>query len=274
MRAGLHIGALRVLEEAQGSLSFPDGIWGCSAGAVVATAVAFNLTASQIHSLFLNHLDLSQVLPPPRLEALADLMTKKGFFSMDRYEQALVSAFQSEGIDLTTKTIGDAPQPLCIVASNLTTHNPTVFTKNVRILDALRCSSCIPIVFQPQVLYNHVYLDGGVFVDCMSSVAPPDSLVVHITDPGEKLYTQELPEMSLSTYLHRVYRSIRGRPTGPNVLWLQNSTIGVLQDMTPEDKETLVREGVSQTRAFLAKRFPNELKDSVRRALPREVCEE
>jgi hypothetical protein len=160
------------------------------------------------------------------------------------------------------------------VASNLTTHNPTVFTKQVRILDALRCSCCIPFIFQPQVLYNHVYVDGGVFVDCMTSIAPSDSLVVHISDPGEKLYTQDIETISLPTYLHRIYRSMRKHPQGVNVLWLQNTTIGILQDMTPDEKAMLVREGDSQTLAFFAKRFPNELKDAGRRALPTEVGEE
>jgi hypothetical protein len=240
----------------------------------LATAVAFNLTASQIQTLYLKHMTLSEALPPPRLESLADLVTKKGLFSMSQYENAIVTAFASQGIDLTDKTIADAPQPLYIVASDLTTHNPTVFTKQVRILDALRCSSCIPFVFQPQVLYNHVYVDGGVFVDCMSSIAPPESLVLHISDPGEKLYVQDLESISLSTYLHRIYRSMRRHPSGSNILWLQNATIGILQEMTPEEKERLMDDGDSQTLAFFTKRFPDELKDAGRGALPREVGEE
>lgn len=261
VRAGLHIGALQALERAQGHLRFPDGIWGCSAGAVVATAVAFQLTASQIATMYADHLQISEILPRPRLDALGDLLTKKGLFPMDRYEDALVKAFRTQGIDLVGKTIADAPQPLYIVASNLTTHNPTVFTKQVGVLEALRCSSCIPFVFQPQVLYNNVYLDGGVLVDCLTSIAPPEALTLHISEPGDAVYAKDLESLSLPAYLQRIYRCLRGRPFGPNLLWLQNATVGLLQDMTPAEKESLLREGASQTLAFLAKRFPDKLKD-------------
>lgn len=274
VRAGLHIGALQALERAQGHLNFPDGIWGCSAGAVVATAVAFNLSSSQISTMYANHLQMSEILPRPRLDSLAELLSKKGLFAMDRYEEALLKAFRSQGVDLAGKTIADASQPLYIVASNLTTHNPTVFTKQVGILEAIRCSSCIPFVFQPQILYNNVYLDGGVLVDCVASIAPPEALTLHIADPGDTIYAKDIESMSLPTYLHRIYRCLRGRPSGSNILWLQNSTIGILQDMTSEEKESLIRDGDSQTLAFLTKRFPDKLKDSVRGALAREVREE
>jgi hypothetical protein len=198
----------------------------------------------------------------------------KNLFSMEIYERAIVTAFKTHGIDLTDKVIADAPQPLYIVASNMTTHNPTVFTKQVRILDALRCSSCLPILFQPQVLYNHVYLDGGLFVDCLSSLTPSDCLVLHISDPGEKLYASELETIPLSAYLHRIYRSMRGRPTSSNVLWLQNSSVGLLQEMTPEQKDALCAQGTSQTLAFMSKRLAKERQESIDGALAGKVGED
>jgi len=268
VRAGLHVGALRALEAHRGSLVFPDGVWGCSAGAVLATAVAFKLSAAQIAGLYHVHMDVSSVIPTPKLSALADLATSKGLFTMDVYERAIINAFKTYGIDLTDMVIADTPQPLYIVASDMTTHNPTVFTKQVRILDALRCSSCLPIFFQPQVLYNHVYLDGGVFVDCLSSLTPSDCLVLHISDPGEKLYASELESMALTTYFHRIYRSMRKAPTEPNVLWLQNSTISILQDISDAEKVALAGSGESQTLAFLSKRAPQEVEKSVGGAPP------
>jgi hypothetical protein len=273
VRAGLHVGALKALERLRGSLVFPDGIWGSSAGAVLATAVAFNLPAAQIEELYLKHMNITTVFPTPKLSVLGDLVTSKGMFPMDRYEAAILRAFAEYGIDLSTKTIADAPQPLYIVASNMTTHNPTVFTKQVRLLDAIRCSSCLPLIFQPQILYNNVYLDGGIFVDCLNSIAPADTLVLHISDPGEKLYASELESISLATYLHRVYRSIRSRPSTSNVLWLHNTTIGMLQDLTDEDKTLLIAQGYSQALALIPKRFPKEVKDSGDSSLPSVVGE-
>jgi hypothetical protein len=261
VRAGLHVGALKALEAQQGHLQFPGGLWGCSAGAVIATAVAFNLTAAQIDTMFRTHMNLVDVFPPPRLQSFADLFTKKGMFPMDAYEQAILVAFDSQGIDLRDKRISDTLQPLHIVASNLTLQAPVVLTKQVRILDALRCSSCIPMVFQPQILYSNVYLDGGVFVDCLDSIVDPDCLVLHISEPSRSLYAQEIESLSLNDYLYRVYRSVRGRPSGTNVLWLQNSSVGFLQELTDAQKAELIEQGASQTAAFLTKRLAKERKD-------------
>lgn len=273
VRAGLQIGALKALEAQQGHLQFPDGLWGCSAGAILATAVAFNLTTTQIETMFRSHIKMETIFPPPRLQSVADLFTKKGVFSMDAYEQTLISAFASQGIDLRGKRLADAPQRLSIVASNLTTHSPTVLTNQVPILDALRCSACIPLVFQPQVLYSNVYLDGGVFVDCLESVVKPDCLVLHISEVAQSLYPQDLTSLSLTDYLYRIYRSMRGRPTGSNVLWLRNTTIGVLQDVTDEEKTQLIAEGASQTLAFLTKRLAKEREEVLSGALPGVVDE-
>ena len=274
VRAGLQIGALRALEETRGSLVFPDGYWGCSAGAIVATALAFNLTVAQIAHLFQSHMALSKSMPPLRLSSFADLPTTKGLFPMDQYEAHIVEAFRLYGIDLTTKTIADAPHPLHIVASNMTTKMTTIFTKQVRILDAIRCSSCLPFVFQPQVLYNNVYLDGGVMVDCLDSLVPDDCLVLHISELPTHLYASRLETMDFTSYLYAIYRCARTRPVKPNVLWLRNSSVSILQELTSEQKEALVEDGYSSAVAFLTKRVAKERKDVSGGALPAVVCEE
>lgn len=273
VRAGLQVGALKALEAAWGTLELPDGYWGCSAGAVVATGLAFKLNASQIEHLFRTRMQLSSVLPPLRLSSFADLTTTKGLFAMDRYEAELVESFKEYGIDLTDKRMEDAPLPLRIVATNLTTQTTTIFAKQVRILDALRCSACIPLVFQPQVLYNNVYVDGGVSIDCLDSVVPEDCLVLHISEVARPVYSSQLPDMDLSTFFYSVYRTSRGRPTSPNVLWLRNATIGVLQELTPGDRELLIADGMSSTQAFLGKRLLKERKDVSGSPLPGVVRE-
>jgi len=251
------------LERLRGSLQFPEGIYGCSVGSILATAVAFNLNSAQIRSLFETYFDLQRFVPQLRLSSLTDLSAKKGLFSMDMLESTLVEAFQSQSIDLRNKLISDAPQPLYIVASNMTSHMTTVFSGHVPILDAIKCSSCLPIVFTPQILYNQVYLDGGVLLDSLGSLAPPDCLTLHISSPSETIFPSEVSDMSLATYLHRVYRGMRNKPPTRNTLWLYNNTVSILQELSPADKTLLVEEGYSQTLAFLSKRFPKELNKSI-----------
>lgn len=274
VRAGLQVGALKALEAYQGHLQLPDGLWGCSAGAIVATGLAFGLSVAQMERIYREHLDLTRIVPPPRLTALTSFPTTKGLVSMAAFETEVLAAFKTVGLDLTDMCIEDAKVPLRIVASDLTSQRPTAFTGRVRVLDALKCSACIPFVFEPQVLYGHVYVDGGVSVDCLSSIVPSDCLVLHISDSGTPLYPSALPTLGLSDYLYRIYRNSRGRPRGSNVLWLRNSTVGVLQDLTATDKDGLMAEGDSQMRAFLAKRLAQEGDEPVNGTLPAEVREE
>jgi len=210
--------------------------------------------------MFIKYFHTDKFVPQIRLSSFADLMTKKGLFSMNAIETTLIEAFQSQNIDIGEKTIADAPQKLYIVASNMTTQNVTIFSGKVRILDAIKCSSCLPIVFEPQILYNQVYLDGGIFVNSLASIAPEHAIILHISPPAENIFPNEIGEMTIPVFLHRVYRNMQSKPTHKNLVWLQNNTIGILQDLKPEDKELLYNEGYSQTLAFLTKRFAQELK--------------
>jgi predicted acylesterase/phospholipase RssA len=255
VRGGLHVGALAAIEKIRGNLQFPDGIYGCSVGAIVATAVAFNMTSKQIHAMFIEHFHTNKFIPQIRLSSFTDLMTKKGLFSMNAVETTLIEAFQSQNIDIKDKTIADSPQKLYIVASNMTTQNVTIFSGKVRILDAIKCSSCLPIVFEPQILYNQVYLDGGIFLNSLASIAPENAIILYISPPAENVFPSEIEEMTIPVFLHRVYRNMQINPTHKNLVWLQNNTIGILQDLKPEDKELLYTEGYSQALAFLTKRL-------------------
>jgi NTE family protein len=259
VRGGLHIGALAAIEKIQGNLQFPDGIYGCSIGSIVATAVAFGLQSKQIQEMFNTHMDLARILPELRLSNITDFTTRKGLFSMDLIEKSLIEAFRSQNIDLVNKTLKDAPQKLYIVASNMTTKNPTIFQDNVPILEAIKCSSCLPFIFEPQVLYNHVYLDGGVMVESLDTIVPKTCLVVHISELGVPIYANQLKDMSISAFMYRIYRCTRGKFKGENVLWLRDETIHILQQLNDQDKKYLYDQGYLQTTAFLTKRFPKEL---------------
>jgi predicted acylesterase/phospholipase RssA len=260
VRGGLHIGALAALEKFKGNLDFPEGIYGTSVGSIVATAVAFGLKSSQIREMFDKHFHMESILPPIRLSNLVDSPTKKGLFSMDMLEKTVLEAFDSQGVDLRGKKIADAEQRLYIVASNMTTMRTNILTCGIPVLDAIKCSSCLPFVFVPQVLYNQVYVDGGVFMDSLVSVVPETCLVIHISSAGEPMYPSEMESMSLAKFLHSVYRGTRNRVSGKNVLWLQNESVHILQSIGPKEKALLYNEGFSQTRTFLTKRFPEELK--------------
>jgi NTE family protein len=164
----MYIGALRELSRHQ-DLVFPDGVYGVSVGAIVGTYIAFGLPLDLgIEEAF----KISSFIPEPDYSKLPEMISMKGVFPMDVLETNLINMFLTKGVDLRTKVIGDAKMPLYILASNLTKGKPTIFSKNVPILDALKCSCCIPGVFRPQILYNQVYVDGDLFVPSVDKCIP------------------------------------------------------------------------------------------------------
>ena len=259
VRGGLHVGALAAVESLRGSLNFPGGVYGSSVGAIVATAVAFGMRAGQIRAMFDEHFYLHRFLPPLRLANVTRLPDTKGFFAMDTLTEMLLSAFQSQNVDLRDKMIADAPQKLYIFASNMTTRKVNLLTGNIPVLDAIKCSCCLPFIFEPQILHNQVYMDGGIIADSLETYVPADCLVFHIGASSEPLYASDVASMPMAMFAHAIYRSLRATPRQPNVVWLQNDTIKMLQELDAQDKKLMFDQGYSQTAGFWAKRFPEKL---------------
>lgn len=176
----LHIGALQELSKFQ-KLEFPDGIYGCSIGSVIGTYLSFGLPIDEkTVALTKKYLSMDRVIGKPTFQDLTNAFSSKGLFTMDAFQSSIIDMFNEVDIDIKSKRIGDAQMPLYIVASNLTKGVPTVFSKDVPILEALKCSCCIPGIFKPQELYGQLYIDGGLFVPSLSTITP-DALHFSLT---------------------------------------------------------------------------------------------
>jgi len=172
----LHLGALRELSKYQ-PLIFPDGVYGYSVGAIIGTYVAFGLSLDE--NLAKKHLSFDKILPKPTFSDISNVFSDKGLYSTDLLRSELISLFNESGLDIENKKLSDASMPLYILASNITKGTTTTFTKDVGVLDALLASCCIPGVFKPYDLYGQLYVDGGLFVPCLSAIIP-DALVLFL----------------------------------------------------------------------------------------------
>ena len=257
-RGGLHLGALQALEDWKGDLVFPDGIYGASAGAFLAVAIAFGMKLEAIRVMYDKYFTLSKFLPEPTLDHALTAFERRGMFSMETLMTLVVTMFQEQGIDLRGKRCCDAQQPLYIVASNMTTGYPTLLTGRVSVLDALRCSSAIPVVFEPQLLYGDVYLDAGVHLRCLGTIVPKETMVIHISGGVTKI----TPKSTLPEILFACYSGRASSYFGPNICRIRKVSFGILGELTQADREYLVWEGYSQTRAFLTKFAGKELPKS------------
>lgn len=202
----LQIGALRELAKYQ-KLDFPDGVYGCSVGSLIATCICFRIPLDdKFVTEMTTGISYSKVLPKPTFQDLTSIFASKGMFDMKQFEEVVVDWFSRFDIDIRSKRIGDTEIPLYIVASNITKGVPTVFSKSVPILDALKCSCCIPGVFKPQELYGQLYVDGGLFLPSMTKIAP-DSLYLHLNKQKSeyRITPQNIGSISPVDFIKDIY---------------------------------------------------------------------
>lgn len=201
----LHIGALLELSKHQ-PLVFPNGIYGSSVGSIIATYVAFELPLSKMVPLMREYLSMDKLTPKFKFENISSAFSTKGLYSMDVFETTLIEMFDKAGLDLKDTKIGEAHMPLHIVSSNISKGIPTIFSKDIRLLDALKCSCCIPGLFRPIELYGQLYVDGNIFAPCIASVVPKDTFVLSLLKQRKHTITPSLIEsMSPITYLDELY---------------------------------------------------------------------
>ena len=250
MRGAAHLGALKALQETNGSLEFPNGIYGSSVGAIAAALVAFNIPVETIEKVFKKYHKRSAWIPTPTISHAWSITTRKGLFPMDMLRDAIVSVFVECGIkDIDTKRICDAPQPLFVIASNMSTRRPAILTGEVPLLQALLCSCCIPGIFEPQVLYGDIYLDAFVYTRRLENIVPPGTLVLVLREAGEKI----TPKSSLSDILFACVIGNSKSHESIDVCYFKNLKIGMVDDVTDKQRDEMIQEGYSQTLAFLSK---------------------
>jgi hypothetical protein len=271
IRGFLLFGGLKAVEEHQGNLNFPDGVYGCSVGAVIATGVAFGLTYKQMEEIGCKFVNTSAFLPSYRHATILAFPQKKGLFSMDLMEELFLTAFDSVGIDLRGKMISDAPQKLYLLASNITTQRPTLLTGNIPLLAAMKASCCLPFIYHPQMIHNQLYLDGGVYNENMYEAVPKGTLVVDIAHIKQPIFPSTLESISIFSMIRTLWAGLRSVRVHADAMNLNIDGIYLLDELKNEDKTRMITVGYSQAVRFLTKRFPKEGHDVVVSDSPIEV---
>jgi NTE family protein len=203
----LHIGALQELSKYQ-TLHFQNGVYGSSIGSIIATYIAFGLPIDNIVPLLKKYLVFEKVAPTPNFTHMAKSLSTKGMFDMDMFENVLVDFFNEVGVDLKDKKIKDAKMPLYIVSSNITKGIPVIFSNDVPVLSALKCSCCVPGIFKPQELYGQLYVDGDLFTPAISKIIPKDdkTLIFNLKKQSSKVMTPEnISTISPLEYIGNLY---------------------------------------------------------------------
>ena len=205
----LHVGALMELSKHQ-PLVFPDGIYGSSVGSIIASCVAFGIPIEKILEFVRTYSSIQKLIPSKfEVQNISKLFTSKGFYNMNVFNTRMIELFGSSDIDVRNKKLSDALMPLYVVSSNITKGVPTIFSGDVYVLDALRCSCCIPFLFHPQQVGECLYIDGDVLTPNLTSLCSADTIVINL-DKYRKhsIMPSQLESLSALDYAKELYNIV------------------------------------------------------------------
>ncbi|MDD5686422.1 MAG: patatin-like phospholipase family protein [Elusimicrobia bacterium] len=153
VRGLAHIGILKVLEMNQIPVSF---IAGTSMGAIVGGLYAAGISSFELEEIALN------LRKGRTWELFLPSLSHSGFISgehITKYLKTLIS-----DIDISELNI-----PFRVVATDFLTGTKYIFEKG-SLLDAIKASSSVPVVFTPAVIGDRILIDGGLSVPLPTSV--------------------------------------------------------------------------------------------------------
>ena len=153
-RGFAHLGVIQALNEAG---IFPDVISGTSAGALIGVLYADGYSPLEI---------LNITSTNSRLDFMRPTLPREGLLQISGVAKMLKS-------NLRATTFEELKIPLFVAATDMNNGRSHYFSKG-ELINPVIASSSIPVLFQPVVIDNICYLDGGV-LDNMP-LAPVENL--------------------------------------------------------------------------------------------------
>lgn len=142
IRGIAHLGILKAFMNSGISFSHVSGT---SAGSIAGAFYAAGIDPEEGLDIFMKTRLLKFIRP-----AFGSL----GLISIENTRQILMEYFPHDKIE-------DLKVPLTICATNFSEGNLVYFTKGP-LIRAILASSCIPGIFKPIMIDNHMYVDGGI----------------------------------------------------------------------------------------------------------------
>ena len=137
-----HLGVIKALEEADIQI---DMISGSSAGAIIGALYSYGYQVDRI-------IEIIRSLKAFRL--LKPALSWTGLLNMD-----VIHKFMEAHI--TDDDFGALKKPLYIAATNVVTGKTEYFNEG-KLISAICASSCIPVLFDPVLHNDTLYIDGGI----------------------------------------------------------------------------------------------------------------
>lgn len=202
-----YIGVYRILKQYK-LLEHVHHLIGCSIGAVFAYLYALNLEVEEMEAIF-DKIFNDSTYTEFDAENIWCFMEKKGMYSVERFRNVLTMAFEMKYKEtITTISFQEfsklTGKNLYITSVSVSSMKTKVFsnidTPNIDIFSAILASMAIPGFFQPVIIDNEFYIDGGIDnaipLQCISYTSTDHVLAIYLKSIVNKTY-QELQFSSI-----------------------------------------------------------------------------
>ena len=211
-KAASYLGILKALE-AQGGERWKAhccetvvGFAGSSAGSIVALCLCLSLTSTEMREVVDPILsNVSSIVPRPDISALVN------DYGLDRGEaivEMLEGIMRKGGVAETTtfdRLYQLTRKEFCCTGFNLNTSSSVAFTRHthagMRVIDAVRISTSVPLLFSPVCVDGDLYIDGALGCNIPQSYPSDQTMVWYLEDPV-RLEIQGWPD-----YAHSVLQA-------------------------------------------------------------------
>lgn len=286
-----YVGVINALQEKQ-LFQKVKRFAGASAGAITASLLAIGMSAEELDKQ-MSSVDFSTFLQKSNvnIEGLAnkpsdfsiieagpavifDEITKLGLCDVSVFVQWLTSMFKLKGFDETTtfaqlyeKTGNELTIVLCYANCSKTVLacHTSEETANMPIVTAVRGSMSIPLVFQPLIWNNNVYVDGGTMYNYPIEVfdedpSPDKTLGFILSTQSSVLNPTRKEDNGIFSHLGCIYEAIMNvsyeycfrMGNHYRTIFIDTSGIGTLDfKLTDDQKKTLKDNGYKATMDYL-----------------------
>lgn len=198
----------------QGLWNFEDieTIYGTSVGSIFAVLLALNYDWETMDDFLIKR--PWQNVFKFNMYSLLESFQKKGIFDIQSIRESFLPAFNGKdiSIDITMKEFYEATKKEIHIFTTEVNSFQTVDISykthpDWKIVDAVYCSSAVPVVFAPHLINDTCYCDGGFLVNypiykCIESGANPDEILgLDRTSDPEKEANKINSESSMLDYV-------------------------------------------------------------------------
>jgi predicted acylesterase/phospholipase RssA len=249
-----------LLEKKYFNIEEIESIWGTSVGSLIGIMLCLKIDWSVILEFCKNIKFKTEDYEKINFDTFIKIYKTCGYLNKD-YFNPLENLFLANKLDMNTITLKEfydfSGKDLHIFSVKYEDFETRDFNHktdpDIKLMDAIYCSCCIPIVFEPMKIEDEIYLDGGININFPTEKCIENNNLDEILGIFIKTLDKKIENLNLVTFtLNLLYKLIFKKQNNclnllKNQLIIQSSDLynkNILENLNKKEvREGLINEG-------------------------------